>query len=382
MSPRRKDRFSVRREARTENSLRRGNPRSGKLALALLLAAGVAHADDYAGGTVIFARGSSLYRVDPNGRGETEVATLATKGAVRALRTDATGQILLADIGGAWAWMPLDGSTKALADLPCGDGPAQLTEDASCAVCRAKSGTGSIVYNFKLAKAFPLDVVGSRIVGEDKQRKLLWLEAGSIWSAPLGNLVKKTKVAAEAPLRGFLPSPDGSRALGTYADEIFVDAHHKKSADVLQNFALDGEAARRKVIKEGVPVEWSHDSQWTLVQDGANACLQKASGGEYKCWKGFTAASLAPDGRWILVLGNRDPRAAKPVPKAKPKAKPVVEEPQESGTGPVEDDVAVAPPSGPLSLYRGSVEGAFTLAPTMIVKIVDGAAVWVPAAPK
>ncbi len=358
-----------------------------RLALAVLVCAATgAAADDFAGGTIIFARGSSLYRVDPNGRGETEVATLASKAAVRALRTDATGQILLADIGGAWAWMPLDGSTKTLAELPCGDGPAQLTEDASCAVCRAKSGTGSIVFNFKLNKAFPLDVVGTRIVGEDKHRKLLWLEGGSVWSAPLGDLKTKTKVAPEAPLRGFLPSPDGARALGTYADEIYVDAHHKKPAEVLQNFALDGEAARRKVIKDGVPVEWTHDSQWTLVQDGANACLQKASGGEYKCWKGFTAASASPDGKWILVLGNRDPRAAKPAPKPAPKAKPKTtepdNEPEQATAGHAEDDVAVAPPTGPLALYRGTIEGAFTLAPTVIVKIVDGAAVWVPAAPK
>ena len=361
-----------------------------KFVVALAMLAGIAHADDYAGGSVIFARGDSLFRVEPNGRNEVPVATLASKAAVRALRTDATGQILLADIGGAWAWMRLDGSTKALSDLPCGDGPAQLTEDASCVVCRAKSGTGSIIYNFKLQQAFPVDVAASRIVGAEKQRKLVWADKGGIWMAPVGDPKKATKVAAEAPLRGFLPSPDGARALGVYADEVFVDAHHKKPAEVLHSFALDGEAARRKVIKDGVPLEWTHDSQWALVQDGASACLQKASGGEYKCWKGYTASSAAPDGKWILVLGNRDPRAtAKVPPKVAPKARPPVtpttepsEEPEQATAGRVEDDVAVAPPTGPLALYRGSIEGAFTLAPVVIVKIVDGAAVWVPAAPR
>ena len=358
-----------------------------KLALAIVLCASAARADDFAGGSVIFARGSSLYRVDPNGRGETEVATLASKAAVRALRTDATGQILLADIGGAWAWMRLDGSQKTLADLPCGDGPAQLTEDASCVVCRAKSGTGSVIFNFKLDKAFPVDVPATRIVGEDKQRKLVWADKAGIWSAPVGDQKKKTKLAAEAPLRGFLPSPDGARALGVYADEIFVDAHHKKPAEVLQSFALDGEAARRKVIKDGVPLEWSHDAQWALVQDGASACLLKASGGEYKCWKGYTAASVAPDGKWILVLGIRDPRAAakvKPIakPKAKaPKPEEPSEEPEQAVPGSPDEDVAVAPPGGPLALYRGQLEGAFTNPPALIVKIVDGAAVWVPAPP-
>jgi hypothetical protein len=42
-------------------------------------------------------------------------------------------------------------------------------------------------------------------------------------------------------------------------------------------------------------------------------------------------------------------------------------------------DVAVAPPSGPLSLYRAQLDGAFTTAPIKIVNAVDGAAVWVPA---
>ena len=43
------------------------------------------------------------------------------------------------------------------------------------------------------------------------------------------------------------------------------------------------------------------------------------------------------------------------------------------------EDVAVAPPSGPLSLYRAQLEGAFTTAPIKIVNDVDGAAVWIPA---
>jgi len=41
-------------------------------------------------------------------------------------------------------------------------------------------------------------------------------------------------------------------------------------------------------------------------------------------------------------------------------------------------DVSVAPPSGPLSLYRIRLEGAFTDRPTLLVKVVDGAAAWIP----
>ena len=57
------------------------------------------------------------------------------------------------------------------------------------------------------------------------------------------------------------------------------------------------------------------------------------------------------------------------------------DEPEAGGTAPALDDVSVAPPSGPLSLYRLRLEGAFTDRPTLLVKIVDGAAVWVPGPP-
>ena len=39
--------------------------------------------------------------------------------------------------------------------------------------------------------------------------------------------------------------------------------------------------------------------------------------------------------------------------------------------------MSIAPPSGPMSLYRLRLEGAFTDRPTLLVKVVDGAAVWV-----
>ena len=139
----------------------------------------------------------------------------------------------------------------------------------------------------------------------------MWATTDGVWSAPPGapKQAKKSH-ASSAPLRSFLPSPDGAWAVGVYADEVYTDAHHKKPAEILMGFALDGEGARRKAIKNGVPLEWSHDSQWVLVQDGASACLMRAIGGQYKCWKGYTAASISPDGKWGLVLG--EPRRQPP----------------------------------------------------------------------
>ena len=103
--------------------------------------------DDFGGGSIIFARGTSLMKVDVKGKTETEVATFgdasdkkAKPPIVRSLTTDAAGKVLLADLDGSWQWMPLDGSAKTLTALPCGDGPAQLGEDAACVLCRSKAG--------------------------------------------------------------------------------------------------------------------------------------------------------------------------------------------------------------------------------------------------
>jgi len=356
--------------------------RSLGLAVAIGLAiASTASADDeFAGSSVVFARGDSLYRVDPRGKLETEIATLSAKATVRALRTDAAGRVLLVDLDGKWAWMPLDASTKQLTDLPCGDGPAELAEDGACVLCRAGDKTSMIV-NLASGKTFtlPVPAPGARITGAAGERRLVWADKDGVWIAPPGDLSKRIKIAPEAPLRGFTPSPDGARALGVYADNVFTDTHHTKPADVLMSFQLDGQGARRKSVQTGVPVQWSHDSQWVMLQDHASACDVHATGGEYKCWKGYTAVSIAADGKWALVLGNRDGSKRQTPSKPATPTKAPTNPDEDSGGDDAVADVAVALPTGPLSLYRTKLEGAFTDAPVLIVKVVDGAAVWVPA---
>src|SRR4051812_44696331 len=108
-----------------------------RLALVLFALIASASARVASAGSIIFARGSSLMKADTDGKHEAEVATFTSKGPVRALRADAAGKVLLADIGGVWGWMPLDGSTKTLVSLPCAAGPAQLAEDGAAVACRS-----------------------------------------------------------------------------------------------------------------------------------------------------------------------------------------------------------------------------------------------------
>lgn len=359
--------------------------------------------DDFANTAVVFVRGTSLIRSDGKGRNETEIATLPAKATVRALRTDALGKILLVDVGGTWSWMPLDGSKATLTELPCDAGPAHLSADGRYVFCRHTKG-GSLVVNLVTGKLtqLPVPTLGARLLGTTgNERMLVWADKGAIWTALAPKLDKPKIVAKQAPLRSLLPSPDGTHAVGVYPDEVFATVRTKKTAEVLEVFALDGEGARRKAIQNGVPVEWSHDSKWLLVQDGPSACIMLVAGGQYKCWRGFTAVSISPDGRYALLLGNRAAVADKKADKKSAKTKkgdqrrkdkapePSADEDaggepegDEHGDTPVAaDDVEVAPPSGPRSLYRAQLEGAFTTSPALIARVVEGAAVWVPTPP-
>lgn len=363
----------------------------GVVLVALLTTA--AHAeDDPANRTIIFARGDKLIKADGRGKNESELATLPAKAQVRALRVDAAGKVLLADVGGTWSWMKLDGSASSLTALPCDPGPAHVTEDAMYVLCRKNNA--SLVVNLTNGRLTPLPIAtaGARLVGTGAERKLIWADDQSVWSATPPKLKPTSKVAPEAPLRGLLPSPDGSHAVGTYKGEVFENVKKKTEGEVLMVFALDGQAARRKAIQAGVPIEWSHDSKWVLVQDGANACIMLAAGGQYKCWKGYTAAAISPDGKYALVLGNRhsDEDSDKKSKKSKksksdkkkkePAPEPVAEPTEDvEGEGDMPtDDVPVAPPSGALSLYRAQLEGAYTTTPQLVTRVVDGAAVFVP----
>lgn len=342
--------------------------------------------------SIVYARGTALYKADARGKNEVELAQLPTKATVRAMRTDAAGSILLVDLAGKWSFMPLDGKAKSLTELPCADGPAQLANDGLCVICRsAASPDKSVIVQLQTMKVTPIEAppAGARLVGAGKDRKLVWADSTGVWASPPGNLRAKTKVAPDAPLRGFLPSPDGTRAAGVYTDVIHDSVKTTKPADMLMTFALDGQGARRKTIKASLPVEWSFDGQWLLVQDGSAACITRATGGQYKCWKGYTAASIAPDGSYALLIGNRNrapEKKAKPAKKSSKKKAPSptdpTDEPEQRGDDlsdeAVIDDVAVPPPSGPAALYRAKLDGAFTESPALVVKVVEGSAVWLP----
>lgn len=142
------------------------------------------------------------------------------------------------------------------------------------------------------------------LAGGAADLRVIWSDAKGIWTAPVTAPKLSRQVAPEAPRAGLSVSPSGDRAVGVYRGT----AHQRKAVieqDMLFGFALDGAAARRKAIQHGAALTWSADGRWVLVQDGHAACIMAATGGQYKCWKGYRGVAIARDGRYALLLGNR-----------------------------------------------------------------------------
>lgn len=341
-------------------------------------ATALAKDEDFAGGMVVFARDASLWRTDPRGQGPAvELVALPGKAHdVRMIRTLPAGKLVLFDHAGAWWWAELGDAVAQPTKLPCADAPARFVEDGTAVMCADGDGHALLVrLGPGTARSFPVPAEGARLVRDAGKRALIWADERGVWRATLAKLRTHHRLAAEGPKRGFLPSPDGTRAVGVYAGEYYKKKE-KLAGDVTDGFALDGKAARRMLYHDTTRViDWSWDSQWILSQDDKEgACITRPVGGQYKCWKGYTAVSIAPDGRWALVLGKR-------AASAEPEEEVEESEPEEGGAEDDEEEDA-APPVERHSLYRVYLDGPRSKKPSLVETDIDGAgALWLPTAP-
>jgi hypothetical protein len=197
--------------------------------------------------------------------------------------------------GTAWVQLRLDDARaepaelRAVAVAPC-RGPGDVAPNGRALVCPGAAGT---VWqpNLWIARQLPIGpapVFFHGLAGD----QLLVVEDNGIWAIPATGSQKRRPLAPHRPDRGFLPSPDGSRAVGNYETD---------GVSELWSFRLDGKAARRKLGFDLTAVAWSADSQWVLLPNHSRACVVRAVGGEYKCWEHFAGHALSPDGRHVLL---------------------------------------------------------------------------------
>lgn len=343
-------------------------------------AARVKAPDELALARVVFARGTSLWMTDGRGKGPAvEVAALPGAAAgVRMIRTDAAGAHVLFDHDGRWYWFALraDGGRAEPQALPCARGPARFSRTARYVLCSDEASEALLV-RLHDGRLFPYAVpaMGASLTEHDGVRELVWTDNTGVSAAPLSRPAETRVLAPAAPVRGFLAAPDGSRGVGVYRDRPRKpkDAPER---DQLFGFALDGTAARRRLIRDGVVLDWSWDARWLLVQDDTKACIARATGGQFKCWKGYTALSLAPDGSYALVLGPRGAAATDDAPTPTGSGESAS---GEGGDAEADDDTADAVPAATdLSLFRAKLNGPYTERPSLVETIIDGAAVWLP----
>jgi hypothetical protein len=299
---------------------------------------------------ILFARGGSIWRApraDPKAAVEA-ISLGSTAGAPLRIDVSDNGAIALIHLrdgadGQRAVWADLRAAPTAARPLDCA-GPAVLDPAGRCVICA--NGTGGIAL-YRLGKAtrrFNRDIAPTHLSFlRSAPRELVVSDANGLWAVPLARPAARRQLAPHRPDEELLIAPGGERAVGVYAETNRAG----RAVTATYVFRLDGEGVRRRLIQDATPVAWSADGVWILIQEGNRACLTRAIGGQYKCWRRFEAVAIAPDGREVILRKHPDDNK----------------------------------PSAPYNLYIGQRDGVRPAPPKLLVSGVDGAAAWRAVAP-
>ena len=278
--------------------VRRGWRASATIVVALCCLAGESHATD----RLFFARKGKLLSVNANGRGTKRIVTLAKKTRIVSLSVSNNGVVLIKDSKGKWLWVDSNKRKPVAKALACA-GHATIAPNGKVVVC---SGAPKVTYIHDLAgNQIRMIPTGVKQVGFKNRHstELVAATDGKLWAIPLADWEAQRLLSPHAPVDGLLVAPNGNRAVGRYPD-----GKRKR----IFSFRLDGKAAKRRLVRNAVPVAWSADSTWLLAQVGNMACVVRGVGGQFKCWRKFRALALSRDGA-TAILARRDKRRRKRV---------------------------------------------------------------------
>ena len=335
-----------------------------RLILTLLIPA-LAHAD----GAVVFTRAGSFWQKTDAG----ETSLFKVDGDVRWMEATRDGKLIVLDFGGRASWIVADDSERpmSLHGGPC-IGRARPAPDANAVVCPTADGPALVATTQDVTLPIPgplddpafLGAAGVDIIG---------LTSEGIVAIDRRKPADRRTLARPGATAGFLAAPDGIHAVAVFGE---------RELGRVRSFMLDGQGVSRQLGGPGFPTVFSWDSQWVLFQEGdiknapkpgdeeggvgrsypflvaaspqnnnrrkkkasasreatvtTRVCVARVTGGEVKCWDGYTGLAFSPDSTRVLLKRDK-------------------------------------------ALYVGKIAGVRPDPPQRLVDNVDGAATWLPA---
>ncbi len=351
-------------------------------------------------GRVIFVRGDALLQVDGEGKGaEIEIAKLPLDvGVITAIETSPDAGLIVVRGNKGSAWLVAGETTWRTGCV----GLARPSPANECLLCEVN---GALVL-MSAKQSWNVKVPGvwrdANFLGSVREIAALVDEKtgvlGFATKAP-----KQTRVlAAPGPSGHLLIAPDGSKAVAVFG--------HGKSSRV-HGFVLDGQGVPRNLGGPALPVVWSWDSSWVLIEygvpteagpdddgsdEGEDGGGEDEGGGESGAWQGGTSGAT-----WLLAAGapaetmvakgkssKKDSKKKKKVEREEPPARirscvvrAIGGEAKcwnhfaARGFGPGHDRVLLYKDG---ALWVGKIPGVRAETPRRIIEKADGPAAWVP----
>ncbi len=252
-----------------------------------------AEASNSAEPRVLFERDGALWAAPAGGGGEDEKLADLDRPVSGLEALDARGDVVLGQGGDEVFLVDLGGDEPSrVRMLPCHP-PAQLSAGGEAVLCRREDAVLKVPSQGSLIRVLRRPGVSAAgFFGRDADRAVIADDRAICAFSFSGGPTNCLAPHSPAP-NDLHPAPDGSRAAATYERE--------GQPPTLYSFRLDGRGVRRGLLRAARAVAWSADSAWLAAQRGSRACLVRAVGGQYKCWRDFRALALSPDGQHIVL---------------------------------------------------------------------------------
>ncbi len=175
--------------------------------------------------------------------------------------------------------------------------PIWLSESSNALACNHESGVIA-VHDLATGAMQLTDIPSGQALAFADRDRLIVGEEHMLWAQPISPAGKRERLTQHRPKSPLSVAPNGKHAAATYPG-----LHPSARTTGIFVFQLDGMGVRRRLMARATPVKWSGNSRWLLAQSNREgACVIRAAGGQYKCWRRFQALDLAHNGSvaWLV----------------------------------------------------------------------------------